>query len=106
MGHLDSQRSLPVVGADKTGFSPLAKKLRLALGHSVLVLNAPEGYMERLRPGPVDVMAGAQPSRSYDVVVLFVSSQDELRRLGPGAIRATKPDGLLWVTYPMGGKAR
>jgi hypothetical protein len=32
MGHLDYQRSLPVLGDDKTGFSPMAKKLRLAAG--------------------------------------------------------------------------
>jgi hypothetical protein len=31
MGHLDSQRSLPVIGADLTGLGPMAKKLRLAL---------------------------------------------------------------------------
>jgi hypothetical protein len=28
MGHLDSQRSLPTIGGDKSGLSPLAKKLR------------------------------------------------------------------------------
>ena len=50
MGHLDSQRSLPVIGAGKLGFSPLAKKLRLAAGQSVLVLNAPDGYLALLQP--------------------------------------------------------
>jgi len=31
---------------------------------------------------------------------------DDLRRLGPSAVRAAKPNGLLWVTYPKGGPAR
>jgi hypothetical protein len=51
MGHLDSQRSLPVLGDDKTGFSPMAKKLRLAAGHRVAVLNAPAGYLALLSRG-------------------------------------------------------
>src|SRR5450759_3012155 len=72
MGHLDSQRSLPVFGGDKTGFSSMAKKLRLA-------------------------------AQASDVIQLFVNSADELRRLGSDAIRAVKPDGLLWITYPKGG---
>lgn len=106
MGHLDSQRSLPVLGDDKTGFSPMAKKLRLAAGHRVAVLNAPAGYLALLSPGPADVSTQVQPSQAYDVVQLFVNSADELRRLGPGAIRGVKPDGLLWITYPKGGQTR
>ena len=104
MGHLDSQRSLPAIGADKTGFSPLAKKLRLMPGNSVLVINAPDGYLEKLRPGPPDMTTEPQSSREYDVVVLFVSNTDELRRLGAAAIHAARGTGLLWITYPKGAK--
>jgi hypothetical protein len=52
MRHLDSQGSLPPIGGDKSGFSSTAKKLRLATGHRVAVLNAPAGYLSLLRPGP------------------------------------------------------
>ena len=104
MGHLDSQRSLPVLRDDKTGFSLMARKLRLAVGHRVVVVNAPAGYLALLSPGPVDIGTELQPSPAYDVVQLFVHSVDELRRLGPEAIRAVKPDGLLWITYPNGGQ--
>jgi hypothetical protein len=38
------------------------------------------------------------------VVQLFVNSVEELRRLGPPAIGAVKPSGLLWITYPKGGQ--
>jgi len=106
MGHLDSKRSLPTIGGEKTGFSPTAKKLRLARGHHVAVLNSPAGYLAQLHPGPADIDTEVQPSQTYDVVQLFVSSADELRRLGPAAIRAVKPDGLLWITYPKGGEPR
>lgn len=86
MGHLDSQRSLPVIGDDRTGFSPMAKKLRLANHHSVAILNAPE-YMASLKPGPAGIRSDLEPERAYDVVQLFVKDADELRRFGPAAIR-------------------
>ncbi len=106
VGHLDTQRSLPVIGADKTGFSPMAKKLRLAAQHSVAALNAPDGYLAQLNPGPRDMQTELQPDQSYDAVLLFVKDTDELRRLGPAAIHAAKPNALLWITYPKGGKTR
>ena len=37
------------------------------------------------------------------MVQLFVNDVDELRTLGPSAINAVRPDGLLWVAYPKGG---
>jgi hypothetical protein len=60
--------------------------------------------MTRLSPGPSDIDSEVQPSQIYDVVQLFVNSVEELRRLGPQAIRAVKPAGLLWITYPKGGQ--
>jgi hypothetical protein len=64
------------------------------------VLNAPEGYLERIgvaRPGP---------DHTLDFLLLFVADVAELKRLGPAAVASVKPDGLLWVTYPKGGKTR
>lgn len=104
MGHLDSQRSLPAIGADKTGYSPLAKKLRLTPGCTALVMNAPDGYLDMLRPGPDDITTSPQPERGYDVVVLFVKNAEELGRLGATAIKAARDSGLLWVVYPKGGQ--
>ena len=106
MGHLDSQRSLPAMGPDKLGLSPMAKKLRLAPQHHLAVLNAPEGYLPRLSPGPMDIKTELGPTDAFDAVLLFVKNVDELRRLGPAAIRAAKPNGLLWIIYPKGGKTR
>jgi hypothetical protein len=104
MGHLDSQRSLPALGADKLGFSPLCKKLRLAAGHSVVVLNAPDGFLSLFTPGPAGIKTQLDGNGTYDAVVLFVKDVDELHRLGSGAVRAANPSGLLWIAYPKGGK--
>ena len=103
MGHLDSQRSLPTMGPDKSGLSPLTKKLRLLAEHSVAVLNAPDGYVALLTPGPRVVKTELQ-AEPFDAVLLFVKDADELRRMGPSAIHATRANGLLWIAYPKGGK--
>src|SRR5438270_14004404 len=104
MGHLDTQRSLPVVGVEKTGFGPLAKKLRLAADHRVVVLNAPEGYIRQLSPGPADIKTELHQDQAYDAVLLFANDVDELQRLASTAIRATRPHGLSSITPPQGGK--
>jgi hypothetical protein len=106
VGHLDSQRSLPAIRPAQTGLSPMARKLRLLLDNTVLVLNAPEGFLAQLQPGPKTLATALRPNETYDVVLLFVNNTDDLRKLGPGAIGAAKPNGLLWITYPKGGPAR
>ena len=103
MGHLDSQRSLPTLGPDKSGLSPLTKKLRLLAEHNVAVLNAPDGCLALLTPGPRTIKTDLQ-AEPFDAVLLFVKDADELRRMGPSAIQATRPNGLLWIAYPKGGK--
>lgn len=106
MGHLDSQRSLPAIKPESLGLSPTAKKLRLALGQQVAVLNSPDGFLEQLQPGPSGIATTLGSGASYDAVVLFVNNADELRRLGGPAINAAKQNSLLWITYPKGGATR
>jgi hypothetical protein len=103
---LQSQGSLPAISKDRSLLSPLARKLRLARDHRVAILNAPPGYIDSLAPGPTDISAELRPSVLFDAVQLFVNGVEELRKLGPAAIRAVRPDGILWVAYPKGGTAR
>lgn len=102
VGHLDSQRLLPVFNP-KDGLTAIAKKLRFASKQQIAVLNAPDGYLLALQPGLGDIATELKASESYDAVQLFVKDAEELRRLGPAAIHASRPDGLLWITYPKGG---
>lgn len=74
--------------------------------HRVVVLNAPPAYLAQLAPAPADLHMAVRSGESYDVVQLFVNNADELRALGARAVQAVKPDGLLWVAYPKGGKTR
>jgi hypothetical protein len=103
--HIQSQRSLPAFGTAAV-LSPLARKLRLEPNHRVAVLNAPAGYLESLAPAPAGLTTELQADGELDAVQLFVSGVEELRELGPAAIHALRPEGLLWITYPKGGKTR
>jgi hypothetical protein len=105
MRHLQSQRSLPVLGAVQA-LSPLAKKLRLEPHYRVAILNAPAGYLESLAPAPTDLHTELQPLDAFDAVQLFANGVEQLKTLGPAAIRAVKHEGLLWISYPKGGKTR
>jgi hypothetical protein len=105
MRQLQSYTSLPA-GGDASRLSPMARKLKLKPEDSVLVLNAPPAYLALLAPAPKNLHLDLKPDQSFDAVQVFVYNVEELRALGPGAIRAVKPEGLLWVTYPKGGKSR
>ena len=77
----------------------LAEKLRLPAGR-VRIVNASPGH-HRALGSPTTSAEGP-----FDFVLLFVRDAAELRRLGPDAVRAAKPQGLLWIAYPKGGSTR
>ncbi|MDQ6418586.1 YdeI/OmpD-associated family protein [Paenibacillus sp. LHD-117] len=84
----------------------LIRKLHLSEGARAIVLNPPEGY-EALRelglPESASESADAElEAGSYDYVHLFVWSMAELMETAAIAVRAVKPDGLLWISYPKG----
>lgn len=84
--------------------SPLARKLLIKPGHRVAVMNAPAGHVDKLRPLPEGAELVDPLGEAIDVVQVFVRDSSELERVGPAAVKATKPDGLLWVCYPKGGR--
>jgi hypothetical protein len=84
--------------------SALARKLLVKPGHRVAVMNSPAGYADLLRPLPEGAELVDSPQEAVDGVQVFVRDSAELERAGPAAIKAMKPDGLLWVCYPKGGQ--
>jgi hypothetical protein len=86
-----------------TAPSALARKLLVKPGHRLSLFNAPAGYRERLEPLPAGATVVETDGDGLDFVQLFVKDAGELERIGPSALRAVKPDGLLWICYPKGG---
>ncbi len=80
--------------------SGLAKKLRMQSGQRVIIMNAPDDYMDELGQLPSGVTIETKPEGEFDFVHLFAANQAELASLGPIALRIVKPDGLLWISYP------
>jgi hypothetical protein len=82
--------------------SPLAKKLLIKPGQQVAVINAPTDYLNELGALPEGVTLTATPNGKFDQAHLFAKDTKELKRLAPRALRALKPDGILWISYPKG----
>jgi len=80
--------------------SALAKKLQLKPGMKVALVNAPAEAAAALRPLP----EGARVSggMSADAVIAFAKDDAELGKIAPQAVKAVRPDGLLWLAYPKG----
>ncbi|OGO13722.1 MAG: hypothetical protein A2Y93_13735 [Chloroflexi bacterium RBG_13_68_17] len=82
--------------------SALAKKLKIKPGQRVAILRAAPGYLARLKPLPSGVEVFESLQGKFDWVQLFVKDQAALSRQLPKAVRALKPESLLWLTFPKG----
>ena len=80
----------------------LAKKLKLKPGQRAGLIGAPEGYLKTLSPLPAGVALVEKLSGQFDWVQVFVKNKAEIDKLAPRAVKALKPEGLLWVSFPKG----
>ena len=84
----------------------LLKKLQIKPGCTVLLLNPPAGYRERLLPLPegATLLRDDPPQAGADIVQLFVHQQTDVETLARRGMAALKPGGILWLTYPKRSK--
>ena len=82
--------------------TPLARKLGIEEGHSVATLGAPPHFPGLLEPLPprVRVRAGLRGRGTYDVLVVFVRTERELRDRFERARARLESRGGLWVSWP------
>lgn len=78
----------------------LSKKLGIRPGFKLLVLNAPAGYLSSLEPIPDGAEIKTTAAGTFDFVQLFVRNKAELDSQAASAIKALKPGGLLWFSFP------
>lgn len=82
--------------------TPLPRKLGLKPHARFGVFNAPDGFetlLGELPPG-VALRDGARGSAPLDVIVCFVASLSELKRVLPRARKRLDPSGGLWLCWP------
>ncbi len=82
--------------------SSLMKKLGIKPGHKVLIMNAPNGYMQTLGtlPESAELKTSTEGISDFDCVQLFVYNKADIDAHATMAMQALKPGGLLWFAYP------
>lgn len=80
----------------------LNKKLAIKPGYKLLILNAPDGYIDRLNPLPegAAIQTSAAGESGFDFVQVFVRSKADVDTHALPAINVLKPGGLLWFAFP------
>jgi hypothetical protein len=82
--------------------TPLARKLGIGMGSTLLLDGAPAGFTIEGLPD------GVRPARRagtgpYDVIVCFCPDQARLSRRWPALHPLTTPAGSLWIAWPKRG---
>lgn len=80
--------------------TPLPKKLGIAEGSRVAVVNAPGDFAETLGDLPDGVVVAPRAGKSHDVVVLFVKQRAALEKALPKLEQAIFPSGAIWTAWP------
>jgi hypothetical protein len=83
--------------------TPLWKKLGIAEGSRIRVLDAPDGFdaaLTTIAPLPDGATFLARTGRDLDVIVAFVLRMSQLRRRFVPLARAIAPAGRLWIAWP------
>lgn len=89
-----------VAGAAGYSRKPLAQKLGIREGRSLLILHAPEGYARTLGPLPPGVELRRALRGPIDLIHCFATRRAELERELPRLKRALARDGAVWVSWP------
>jgi len=80
--------------------TPLAQKLGVKPGATLLLVDAPDGFDALLAPMPDGVSVRRTARGAADVVVVFVTEQQRLERRVPVLEQAIFPNGGLWIAFP------
>jgi hypothetical protein len=80
--------------------TPLAKKLGIAEGSRVVIMEAPNNYTQMLAPIPFGVVFEREITKLTDIVHLF-SYRTKLLQAELSTVRnSIKPSAVVWVSWP------
>lgn len=83
--------------------TPLAKKLGIKEGFSILLYNPPEHYWDLFSDLPPELtILNKEEAQSADFVHIFCKTTDELTSIASKYKAALKMNGALWVSWPKG----
>ena len=79
--------------------TPLAKKLGIKSASVVMLVNAPEHYMQLFSDMPADVHFTDDIAIKKNLIHFFTGSLDEFKKDLPRLMEQIKPDGMIWVSW-------
>lgn len=82
----------------------LQKKMRVTTGITIRTVNAPTSYTKTIGKLPKGASIAKGVSKAHDFVHLFVKDKAELEKIFFKTAKTLAPEGLLWISYPKGGK--
>jgi hypothetical protein len=80
--------------------TPLAKKLGMVAGSTVLTRGAPSDYAALLAPLPEGVTFAARVSKACDIAHVFTTERAVLKAELVALRKALRPDAAVWVSWP------
>ncbi|WP_394748844.1 DUF3052 domain-containing protein [Spongiimicrobium salis] len=83
--------------------TPLAKKLGIKEGYSILLYQAPKHYFDLFSDLPEGLKYPKEiVSENTDFIHIFCTHMEDLEKVGKIYKNALKKNGLLWVSWPKG----
>lgn len=79
----------------------IAQKLKIKEGYSLLTVNAPPGFEQKLAPLPADVSIGER-AKDWNQVHWFVMNRAQVEKEWPKVLKLVKPGVTCWIYYPKG----
>ena len=80
--------------------TPLIKKLGVKEGFRVALVNSPKDFVKELGPLPTGAKFAPSTSKSLDLILLFVRSEQDLKRRFLELASNLKASGMLWIAWP------
>lgn len=80
--------------------TPLAKKLGIKTGSRVALVNAPKNFPALLDDLPADVKFLKPASKSLDLILFFVLSEQLLARDFAKLAERLTTNGMIWIGWP------
>jgi len=80
--------------------TPLAKKLGIKEGSRIALVNAPKDFQSELGEMPDDVQFIQRPTKSLDIILLFVLTERALARDFAKLAAKLTANGMIWIAWP------
>jgi hypothetical protein len=80
--------------------TPLVDKLGIRPGSVLVLLGAPDGFVELLEGLPPDVAIRRRAQGRFDLAIAFQTKRAVLERRVATVIKGMARDGALWVAWP------